>query len=130
MLNYNFAPARYLDMDCSEFSEFLLQHFDDAVIILSSKMITASGKVIIFILPDESDRNNNQNIAIKILKNFEQCMSEYWAGVITNLCYHDPQVILNYNYLYHYASVTNDTHLQGVTRCGCLCAILELAKSS
>ena len=98
MLNYNFAPARYLDMDCSKFSEFLLQHFDDAVIILSSKMITVSGKVIIFILPDEGD---HYNIAIKILKNFEQCMSEYRAGVITNLCYHDPQVILNYNYLYH-----------------------------
>ena len=63
MLNYNFAPAPYLDVDCSEFSEFLLQHFDDAVIILSSKMITASGKVIIFILPDEGDHNNNQNIA-------------------------------------------------------------------
>ena len=132
MLNYNFAPARYLDMDCSKFSEFLLQHFDDAVIILSSKMITASGKVIICILPDEGDHNNNQNIAIKILKNFEQCMSKYRAGVTTNLCYHDPQVILNYNYLYH-ANVTSDTHLQGVTRCGCLCAILELqslAKSS
>ena len=120
MLNYNFAPARYLDMDCSKFSEFLLQ--DDHSI----------RKVIIFILPDEGNHNNNQNIAIKILKNFEQCMSEYRAGVITNLCYHDLQVILNYNYLYH-ANVTSDTHLQGVTRCSCLCAILELqslAKSS
>ena len=68
MLNYNFAPTRYLDMDCSKFSEFLLQHFDDAVIILSSKMITASGKVFIFILPDEGDHNNNQNIAIKYWK--------------------------------------------------------------
>ena len=36
---------------------------------------------------------HHQNIAVKILNNFEQCMSQYRAGVMTNHWYHDPQVI-------------------------------------
>ena len=37
----------------------------------------------------EKKMNKQTNVAIKILNNFEQCTSEYRAGVITNYCYHD-----------------------------------------
>ena len=37
--------------------------------------------------------------SIKILNNFEQCMSEYQAGMITKHCYHDPQVVHKFTVL-------------------------------
>ena len=50
---------------------------------------------------------------IKFVNNFEQCMSEYRAGVITDHCYHDSQVVhklklkIRRRSMHHSCPVTN-----------------------
>ena len=63
----------------------LLQCFSDALITFIKDMILPPGVISVLFLPDEGDHSIIETLQKKILNNFEQCMSEYRAGVSQTL---------------------------------------------
>ena len=96
---YIFIPAWYSNMHCSKVVQNL--YCNVSMMLWSPSSCKKSIEITQLVVKQWRLSQRHWNVAIKILNNFEQCMSEYRAGEVTNHWYHNPQVIHNVYFDYH-----------------------------